>query len=188
MAMPQRTYTPDEVDAILRRALELRGGHDPNNLTHDELVDTARELNIDMAALETAVRAHETDYEFEEARERWKRRRKQKFFEHLRTYLITNAMLLVIDLIFSGGTWFYWALFGWGIGLAFDAAEAFYPKEKDIDKGARRLLRREQKERRKDERRETWHSVANHISQAFLSGGNRPRPRYGAREKRVNVD
>jgi hypothetical protein len=34
---------------------------------------------------------------------------------------------------------------GWGIGLAFNAAEAFFPSNDRLERGARHLLRRQQR-------------------------------------------
>lgn len=142
-------YSPEQVQAILERAIKQRGGSDVTGITHTELLETARELDISDADLESAIADYEENYTMEEARTMWKQRRKQKFFEHLRAYLIVNSMLAIFDLLFSGGSWFYWPLFGWGIGLGFDFAEAFYPKEKDIERGAQRMLRKQQKDRKR---------------------------------------
>jgi hypothetical protein len=135
-----RKYSQEEVSAILRRALERQGSS--SAITHDELIETAKELGIDPSALEAAVNEQTTVGEYETARAEYLLRRRQKFFEHLRAYLIVNLVLFFIDLVTSGGVWFFWPLFGWGIGIAFDAADTFWPKEKDIDRGARRLMER----------------------------------------------
>lgn len=165
MANKQTQFSPEEVQAILERALQRSSGNDPTNITYDELLDTADELDIDKNALEAAITEYEETYALQDARERWKKRRKGKFFEHLRAYMIVNTALAIIDFIVSGGalTWVHWPVLGWGIGIAFDAAEAFYPKDKDVERGARRLLQKEQKERRKIERKETWHNLADGI-------------------------
>jgi len=38
-------------------------------------------------------------------------------YAHTLVYLIVNTMLFGIDFFTPGGPWFYWPLFGWGIGL-----------------------------------------------------------------------
>ncbi|MCB0711556.1 MAG: 2TM domain-containing protein [Ignavibacteriae bacterium] len=167
MSSKQPHYSPEQVQAILERALSRNTGGDPTNITHDELLETARELDIDQKALEEAITDYEQTYLLEDARKRWKIRRKAKFFEHFRAYLIVNAVLAAIDLVTSGGTWFFWPLFGWGIGLAFDAAEAFYPKDRDVERGAIRMVQKEQKERQKQERKQQWHNLANGIRKQF---------------------
>ena len=47
---------------------------------------------------------------------------------HLAAYVLVNALLIAINLIFTPNTlWFYWPLLGWGIGiLAHGLAEAGY--------------------------------------------------------------
>lgn len=48
------------------------------------------------------------------------------FYQHLVSYLIINAALLVINLLTSPQyLWFLWPLVGWGIGLAFHALSVF---------------------------------------------------------------
>ncbi len=136
-----RRYTQEEVQAILRRAIDRQGPS--GSITHEELTETARELGIDPSQLEVAINEQQTVGEFESAQERWKKQRKQKFFEHLRAYLIVNAVLLLINIFGGGPVWFIFVLFGWGIGIAFDYADAFWPKQKDVDRGARRLIERE---------------------------------------------
>lgn len=45
---------------------------------------------------------------------------KREFLSHLAAYVIVNVFLVVVNLLTSPGTiWFYWVLVGWGIGLAF---------------------------------------------------------------------
>ena len=133
-----RKYTEEEVSAILRRALERQGSS--SAITYDELRETAKELGIDPLALESAIGEQQIVGEYEAARAEYRIHRRQKFFEHFRSYLIVNMVLFVIDLLTSGGEWFFWPLFGWGLGVAFDASDTFWPKEKDIDRGARRLI------------------------------------------------
>lgn len=144
MANTPRKYTQEEVSAILRRALERQGTS--SGITHDELIDTARELGIDPIALEAAITEQGSVGEYEAARAEYLIHRRQKFFEHLRSYLIVNFVLFCIDIVVSEGTWFFWPLFGWGIGVAFDATDTFWPKEKDIDRGARRLMEKKVKQ------------------------------------------
>ncbi len=134
-----RRYTQDQVNAILRRALEKQNG--AGTLTHQELIDTAQELGLDPEQVELAITEQEVVGELDAAREEWKRRRRQKFKEHLRSYAIVNGILMILSLA-NGDFWFLWPLLGWGIGLAFDAADTFWPKEEKMERGARRLIQR----------------------------------------------
>jgi hypothetical protein len=48
------------------------------------------------------------------------------FYIHLTVYLLVNAFLFLINIVTSPGTlWFYWVLFGWGIGLLLHAIGVF---------------------------------------------------------------
>lgn len=48
------------------------------------------------------------------------------FYIHLFFYIIINAGLFLINLIFSRDQWwFYWPLLGWGIGIAAHALAVF---------------------------------------------------------------
>lgn len=63
--------------------------------------------------------------------ERYERARKRVeaikgFYIHLLIYLFVNAGLLLINVLTSPGSWwFYWPLLGWGIGLAVHAIGVF---------------------------------------------------------------
>ncbi len=51
-------------------------------------------------------------------REVVKEERRKGFVTHLAVYLWTNAMLAVINILYSPQyLWFFYPLFGWGIGL-----------------------------------------------------------------------
>jgi uncharacterized membrane protein len=46
------------------------------------------------------------------------------FYAHLAVYLAVNLGLILLS-IATGGTWFVWPLFGWGIGLLAHAVAVF---------------------------------------------------------------
>jgi len=146
-----RRFTNEEVNAILQRALARQGGGNAGSLTYDDLLETARELGIDPAQVEAAMVEQEREGAMDAAREAWKARKKKKFFEHLRSYLIVNVVLFIMAM-FTGGMWFIWPLLGWGIGLLFDASNTFFPKERAVEWGARRILERENRRQRKEVR------------------------------------
>lgn len=50
------------------------------------------------------------------------------FYSHLFAYVLVNAFLIIVNHLTSPGYyWFWWPLFGWGIGLAIHAATTFLP-------------------------------------------------------------
>lgn len=136
-------FTIDEVEAILRRGLNRK--RDSGEITRGELIDTARELGLDVSEVERAIREQRKYGAIDAAREEVKLRKKQGFYRHLRTYLIINAALLLINLVDGGNLWFFYPLIGWGIGLAFHASNAFNPGQRELDHGARRILRKRER-------------------------------------------
>jgi len=56
-------------------------------------------------------------------------RQKRNFYRSLMSYISVNLFLFLINLFTSPGIWwFYWPMFGWGIGMLFQAWSVFAPK------------------------------------------------------------
>ena len=47
------------------------------------------------------------------------------FYSHFATYGGVMGLLFLIDLLAGGAWWFFWPLFGWGIGIVVHAASVF---------------------------------------------------------------
>ena len=140
----EEMFTVNEVEGILRRGLNRK--RDSGEITRGELVDTARELGLDSREVERAIHEQRKFGSIELARDEYKAKKKLGFYRHLRTYLIINGALLLINLVSDGGDlWFFYPLIGWGIGLAFHASNAFNPSQREVDSGARRILRKQQR-------------------------------------------
>jgi len=53
-------------------------------------------------------------------------RRLREFYIHLLTYIVVNVMLVIINLITSPNSlWFYWITLFWGIAVVFNAMSVF---------------------------------------------------------------
>lgn len=69
-----------------------------------------------------------------EENERYRRARERveeikSFYSHLFIYIIVNLALFIINMLTSPNSlWFYWPLFGWGIGLLIHAFSVFGTK------------------------------------------------------------
>ena len=62
---------------------------------------------------------------YEDAKERVKELR--GFYQHLVAYVLINVFLFVVNVLTSPGSWwFYWPLFGWGIGIVAHGASVFW--------------------------------------------------------------
>ena len=121
-------YSKDEVDRIIRRALKLKKD---DTISHQELIDTAREFGIDPQTLEAAIEEDNEEFEKERARKTRRLRRKARFHRHLWSYFIVIGALLLINIMTSGPWWFQWPALGWGIGLAFNFRAAYFAVQKD---------------------------------------------------------
>jgi len=70
----------------------------------------------------------ETEMKQDDKYQRAKKRVKEMrgFYTHLVVYVLVNLLLFLINITTSPGVlWFYWPLFGWGIGLAMHAVRVF---------------------------------------------------------------
>lgn len=47
------------------------------------------------------------------------------FYGHLTTYGSVMTLLFFVDLLIGPGWWFFWPLFGWGIGVFVHALSVF---------------------------------------------------------------
>lgn len=117
-------YSSDEVDRIMRRALKLEN---EDVVSYHDLIDTAKKIGLDPQVVEAAIKQEQREYQDEKRRTARLKRRKACFYSHLRSYLIVNTALVLINNITPGPWWFQWSLLGWGIGLAFHFKAVFFP-------------------------------------------------------------
>lgn len=144
MSLPEK-YSNDDMERILQRALSKRAIS--GSVSHDQLIEVARELGLSEQELEQAIDEELRYGALEEAREDVIEKRRQAWRDHLSWYLGVNAVMIVLNTVQTGGrfTWAFGTLFGWGIGMAIDTYMTFFPNEKKLDKAARKLLRKRAK-------------------------------------------
>ena len=69
------------------------------------------------------------DEKYEKAKKRVEELR--KFYGNLVTYAVINVMLIIINLVTSPGSlWFYWVTIFWGIAILLHASKVFILKGK----------------------------------------------------------
>ncbi len=115
-----RKYTNDEVGAILRRAFERQSGE--GRISHDELLETAREIGVSATDIEEAVAEEERIREARARVDAELRRARLVFFVHLSAYVLGNAVLFAVNMVQGGAVWFYWPLIVWTLALVLHAA------------------------------------------------------------------
>ena len=74
----------------------------------------------------------------EKAEKGWRQSRKFGFHWHLWSYIVTNGVLLLINIMTPGPWWFQWSVIGWGIGLVFHFQCVYFPTTRQMVAGLRR--------------------------------------------------
>ncbi len=149
MGNDDRSYTQEEVDAILHRALS-RGGELRDRLSHGDLVATAKEIGIAPEALERAIAEEGEERALAREREEWRASRRAWLRRAAGFYLFVNALCLMINLLAGGPLWFYWVAGPWGLVLL---AAALGVTEGPSEAKLRRMRDRRERRRLRDERR-----------------------------------
>ena len=125
-----RHYDNEEVSRIIRRALKLKN---EDTISHQELLDTVRDIGLDPQILETAIEQEQQATKKEKIQKARMKRRRVGFYSHLWSYLMVNGALLLINKFTPGPWWFQWSVLGWGIGLAFHFKATFFPHAKRFE-------------------------------------------------------
>lgn len=163
MANGARSYTDEELELILRRALE-RQASTSDHFGHDDLVAAAREVGLDEDAVERAIAEVSHERSFEEIRESIRSRRRGKWRHHFISYAAVVTGLLGLYALGLAGMWVFWVVFGWGIGMAIDTySKLRAPTDDEVHRERKRLNRKERRKQAaearraaKRRRREAW--------------------------------
>ena len=152
----QRRYTDGEIRKIVERATELQGSD--GELSHQELLDVAREVGLDERAVSVAAREIAREKKATKgpvaapvavtgggaapaateppasrttgkAAQRWR-----DFFRHLMSFLVVNGFVYYF---LSQPAWQKWMLFGWGMGVVLHLVSTIFPESEDKKKKER---------------------------------------------------
>ena len=75
---------------------------------------------------------------------------KMDFYRHLYSFIAVNIILIVINVLFSRGEWwFYWVTLFWGIGLVSHFLKTFVFFEKFDEKYRDQMIEKEMEKMRK---------------------------------------
>jgi hypothetical protein len=157
MAGSPNSYTQEEVNEILRRALSQESSRE-TVLSHDDLVEIATEAGIDRSSLDQAMadlaeeRTRESarkDASAEIAAER--QVQLKRFLASLLTHGTINALLYFAATRLTGGTWYVWPLLASGIVLTLKLRHVLFPHDKVL-----RRRRRQQKREQRAALRAEW--------------------------------
>lgn len=149
-----RSYTDEELQAILRRALQRQAAK-ADGFGHDELMAAAREVGLDEDDVERAIAELAHERSLDDVRTSMVKRRREKWLRHLVTYLVVVGGLLGMHALTLAGSWVFWVAFGWGIGIALDTYKTLRgPTEEEVSRERDRLNRKERRKRAAEARRE----------------------------------
>jgi hypothetical protein len=124
-----RTYSSQEVNRIMQRALQE---NERNGIGHEELLEIGRELGLAPQTIEAAIQNEDTEAARQRSVENWRESRKFGFHWHLWSFIIANAMLLLVNALVPGPWWFQWSVIGWGIGLVFHYQRVYFPTHRQV--------------------------------------------------------
>jgi hypothetical protein len=124
---PQEIYTPEEVQQILHLAIARTG--DRGELSREQLVEIATELDIDANALQLAEQDWLSQRHLNKKRLEFNVYRRDILKQKAIRYLIVNGFLITIDFISGGAlSWSIYLLLLWGLGLSLDTWKTFQSK------------------------------------------------------------
>lgn len=148
-------FSHEQMQDILRLAMNKLPLKEGGQYTYEEIILTAAELGISIEQIELALEEYATISEYDQAKEIYLDEKKDNFRGFAQTYGIVNGLLFILDVVIlngmTGWDWSYYVMFGMGFPLAFKYMEAFFPKKKDIENGARKLVEKWKKDRAKRE-------------------------------------
>lgn len=132
----RQVYGREETSEILDLAGELdetvRDGD--VGLTRDDLYRIARELEIDPAAIDQAIRDQARTATVSAKQGKKAVRRRMRFARHAMAYIITISLLAVVDALGGGGWWFFYIAGFWGIALALHGLRFVTRKDGPLEK------------------------------------------------------
>lgn len=145
-----KTYSREEADEILRRALARES---PDGINHEDLVAAAREVGIPESAIEAAAGQVGEHQVVMQRVARLRRQKRRAFVRHLITFLIVNGGVFLFD-YFDGGPWFFqYLLILWGILLLLLGIRQLAPEEAGLVRKAERELEKERRRAERERRR-----------------------------------
>jgi 2TM domain len=144
-----KTYTRQEVDEILRRALSEKS---VDGISHDDLLAAAREVGIPSSAIEAAAAELGDNQRIAERAQLIRRRKRAAFLRHLLLFIVVNAGIFYVDQSDGGALWFQYPLIIWGVILVSLGITQLAPDQQRLERRAERELEKDQRRMHKRRR------------------------------------
>ena len=126
-----REYSTDDVSRIIRRALKVEQSE---TLSHEELLETAKELGIAPERIEEAIKMEASAIEKDKFKKEYLRRKRSSFKARLYSFITVNVIVFIINAATPGPWWFQWVMLATGIGLIIKFRKTYFPTEYQIEK------------------------------------------------------
>jgi hypothetical protein len=131
------TYSQEDIQQILNLALTKKNINGDLEFSHEQLVEIAEEMDIDLNTLQAAELDWANRQTSNQQRAEFDLYRRQKWQKGLGSFVITNTFFVTINLLFLGGTSFLWSAYilgFWGLGLALNGWNTYQLKGEEYDR------------------------------------------------------
>jgi 2TM domain len=131
------TYSQEDIQQILNLALTRKNTTGDLEFSHQQLVEIADEMDIDLNTLQAAELDWAKSQTSSQQKAEFDLYRHQQFQKGLGRFAITNTFLVGINVVAIGGTGFLWsvAVLGfWGMGVALNGWNVYQLKGEEYDR------------------------------------------------------
>jgi 2TM domain len=131
------TYSQEDIQQILNLALTRKNADGDMEFSHQQLVEIAEEMDIDLNTLQSAKLDWAQNRTSDQQKSEFDLYRRQKFQKGLGRFAITNSFLVTINLLVLGGTGFLWSVYVlgfWGLGVALNGWNLYQLKGEEYDR------------------------------------------------------
>lgn len=174
--MAERHYSREEMQAILARAIERQAaGTSHDDLSHAQLLETAREVGLSPAEIEAAVAAVDRLQARDRVIGQLQLHRRQQLRGHAVVYLAVNLGLWGIDFATASmgvnhrPGWHWIVAAGWGIALQLHAWRTFRANPETLKRDAERWQQRQQ---RKLQKQQMQHAIEGAVTDVVTTGAD----------------
>lgn len=132
-----QSYTQEDIQQILQLAIAHKADRD--DLTREQLLEIATELDIDTQSLEAAEIQWFQLKTLAQKRQAFDLYRRSQFKQKATRYLIINTFLVSFNLLVVGAlTWSLYILLFWGLAIALNAWKTFQTQGEQYEKAFQR--------------------------------------------------
>ncbi|MBO3458153.1 2TM domain-containing protein [Aetokthonos hydrillicola Thurmond2011] len=139
------SYSQEDVQQILHLAIARHADDKNKEFSYEQIQEIAAELDISPESLKLAEREWLAQQGEIQQRQTFNIYRQDRFKKRLRNYIIINGVLLLVNLIATGGlSWSLYVLLFSGMGVLLDGLNVSQTKGEDYEKAFQRWYRKHQ--------------------------------------------